>query len=107
MTDGKRGAGRPKGAKNKRTAELAKAVEATATVLEGVIPDAFKGDAHAYLMALYKDPRMDKETRLRAAQAAAPYEKPKLASTEFKGDADSPLKHKLTIEFVSAGEKEG
>ena len=107
MADEKRGPGRPKGAKSKHTKEFAEHVAATATAIESMIPGAFTGDAHALLMALYKDPRMDKETRLRAAQAAAPYEKPKLASTEFKGDADSPLKHKLTIEFVSAGEKEG
>ena len=40
-----------------------------------------------------------------AAKAAAPYEKPKLASTEFKGDPDKPVQHKLTIEIVRASEK--
>jgi hypothetical protein len=33
-------------------------------------------------------------------RSAAPYEKPKLASTEIKGDADKPLQQKLVIEFV-------
>jgi len=57
-------------------------------------------DAHALLMALYKDPRKEITIRLDAAKAAAPYEKPKLASTEIKGDADKPLQQKLVIEFV-------
>jgi len=100
MTDVKRGPGRPKGAKSKHTKELAKQVEATATVIESIIPGAFTGDAHALLMALYKDPRKEITIRLDAAKAAAPYEKPKLASTEFKGDAEKPLQQKLIIEFV-------
>jgi len=36
---------------------------------------------------------------LDAAKAAAPYEKPKLATTEIKGDPEKPIVHKLTIEF--------
>ena len=32
--------------------------------------------------------------------------KPKLASTEFKGDPDKPVQHKLTIEIVRASEDE-
>ena len=43
---------------------------------------------------------MISKIRLDTAKAAAPYEKPKLASTEFKGDADKQLEHKVTIEFV-------
>ena len=38
-------------------------------------------------MAIYKDPTKDDALRLDAAKAAAPYEKPKLASTELKSDA--------------------
>jgi hypothetical protein len=100
MTDVKRGPGRPKGAKSKHTKELAEQVAATATAIESIIPGAFTGDAHALLMALYKDPRKEITIRLDAAKAAAPYEKPKLASTEIKGDADKPLQQKLVIEFV-------
>jgi hypothetical protein len=105
MTDVKRGPGRPKGAKSKHTKELAKQVAATAKAIESIIPDAFAGDAHALLMALYKDPRKEITIRLDAAKAAAPYEKPKLASTELKSDTENPLKHKLVIEFVRAPEK--
>jgi len=64
------------------------------------IPGAFTGDAHALLMKIYKDPVIDIEIRLDAAKAAAPYEKPKLVSTEIKGDPEKPLQHKLVIEFV-------
>ena len=48
----------------------------------------------------YKNPNVKLSFRLDAATAAAPYEKPKLASTEIKGDGDKPLEHKLTIEFA-------
>lgn len=106
MSGGKRpGAGRPKGAKNKRTKELLQEAEKSAAAIKRVVPNAFSGDAHSLLMAIYKDPAHKLELRLDAAKAAAPYEKPKLASTEVKGDANEPLKHKLTIEFVRAAEK--
>lgn len=97
---GKKTGGRAKGTPNKRTGKFLQLRQEAAAVLEEVIPNAFKGDAHTYLMAIYKDPSVDKAIRLDAAKAAAPYEKPKLASTEFKGDPDSPLQHKLQIEFV-------
>ena len=97
--------GRPKGARNKRTQEIIELGQAAATAIENAIPDAFVGDAHTLLMAVYKNPAFDMAIRLEAAKAAAPYEKPKLASTEFKGDPDKSVQHKLTIEFVRAGER--
>jgi hypothetical protein len=48
-----------------------------------MLPDAFQGDAHAYLISLYKDPRVDPRVRLEAAKAAAPFEKPRQASVEM------------------------
>jgi len=66
MTDVKRGPGRPKGAKSKHTKELAEQVAATATAIESIIPGAFTGDAHALLMALYKDPRKEITISMRA-----------------------------------------
>jgi hypothetical protein len=85
---GKKTGGRQKGTPNKRSRKFLQSREQAAAVLEGVIPNAFKGDAHTYLMA------------------AAPYEKPKLASTEFKGDPDSQVQHKLQIEFVRSPHSE-
>lgn len=94
--------GRPKGVRNKRTDGLIQIGQAAAAALENTIPDAFIGDAHTYLMAVYKDPAFETSIRLDAAKAAAPYEKPKLATTEIKGDPEKPIAHKLTIEFKRA-----
>lgn len=100
-----RARGRPRGARNRRTKEIIQLGQAAAAAIENAIPDAFIGDAHTLLMTVYKNPTFDMAVRLDAAKAAAPYEKPKLASTEFKGDPDTPVQHKLTIEFVRPGEK--
>jgi hypothetical protein len=86
--------GRPRGSKNKRTREreaaLAKAAEALSAAIEG----AFEGDAHAFLMAIYKDPSKDVQLRLDAAKAAIRYEKPALAQTELGGkDAGAIVIH--------------
>ena len=57
MSGGKQaGAGRPKGAKNRRTGELMQKAASAAAAIERAVPNAFLGDAHAYLMAVYKDP---------------------------------------------------
>jgi len=55
--------GRQKGIPNKRTQVR---LEAAAEVIEAVgavIPDAFAGDAHAFLVGIYKDPSQDPHTR--------------------------------------------
>jgi hypothetical protein len=83
--------GRPKGAKSSRTVERERKVEEAAKVLEGLIPDAFTGDAHAFLMAVYKDTQNPIKDRLAAATAAIGYEKPKLASVEAKVDVDATV----------------
>lgn len=75
--------GRPTGAKSKRTEAREKIVAAVAEKLTEVIgPTAFDGDAHAFLMAVYKDPQYDMAMRVDCAKAAAPYEKPRLSSVE-------------------------
>jgi hypothetical protein len=81
--------------------------EKAAAAIGTIAPGVFSGDAHSLLMAIYKNPTHRIELRLDAAKAAAPYEKPKLASMEFKGDAENPLRHKLVIEFVRAGDRNG
>src|SRR5437899_6386885 len=50
------------------------------------IPNAFAGDAHALLVAVYKDPRQDLHTRLDAAKAALPYEKPRLQAVTLANE---------------------
>ena len=74
--------GRPAGAKNKRTEEREAAVRAAAAFLEGTIDGAFEGDAHTFLIAVYKDPEMPLNVRVDAAKAAIGYEKPRLNASE-------------------------
>lgn len=77
--------GRPRGAKNKRTEEREAAMQEVAEIISASIPDAFAGDSHALLMAVYKDPSQPVERRLDAAKAAIPYEKPRLAAIDHSG----------------------
>lgn len=78
---GKRpGAGRPKGAVNKRTAIQTAAIEASGmTPLE-------------YLTSIYQDIAADEAKRLDAAKAAAPYVHAKLASIAIGGDESNPVR---------------
>lgn len=82
MTHGgkRQGAGRIAGVPNKRTKAVLEAAQQTAEALSTAIPDAFTGDAHALLMAVYKDPAQPIELRVDAAKAAVRYEKPALSS---------------------------
>ncbi len=97
--------GRPKGAKNKRTAAREKAVSAVSSALSNVIDGAFHGDAHALLMAVYKDPKNQMDLRVDAAKAAIRYEKPALSSTSLKNADDNPLRVEVTSARNSLAEK--
>ena len=77
--------GRPAGAKNQHTKERETRIAEAAAAVEDVIPNAFKGDAHALLIAVYKDPENELNVRLDAAKAAIGYEKPRLAAVEHSG----------------------
>ena len=89
---GKRpGAGRKKGEPNARTRDREAAVTAAARALEGLLPDAFTGDAHTFLMAVYKDTSKPIKDRLAAAIAAIGYEKPKLAAVEVQAEVDATV----------------
>jgi len=74
---GKReGAGRPAGAVTKRTREVAeKAVKAGLTPLD-------------YMLSVLRDEGADPKDRMWAAEKAAPYVHPRLASTELSGSLD-------------------
>lgn len=74
------GAGRPKGAVDRRSAAVVKAGEEAAARLTEAIPEAFRGDAHALLMVVYKDTSLPLPLRVDAAKAALRYEKPALSS---------------------------
>lgn len=81
--------GRPKGAQNKRTEELAAKTAESAALLSEVIAGAFDGDSHAYLMSVYKNPAYEIATRIDAAKAAIRYEKPALAAVELSGTVET------------------
>lgn len=80
--------GRPKGAKNRRTEDVEHAVAQAAERIAEVVPGAFEGDAHALLMAVYKDPGHEWPLRVDAAKAAIRYEKPALANVQAEVQAD-------------------
>jgi len=77
--------GRRKGTPNKRTEEREAAIEEAAVKISTAIPDAFEGDSHALLMAVYKDPQQPLDVRIEAAKAAIGYEKPRLQAIEHGG----------------------
>jgi hypothetical protein len=97
--------GRPKGAKNKRTQEREAATQEAARKLEAVIPNAFQGDSHAFLVSVYKDPAHPIERRLDAAKAAIPYERPRLSTTELNGTVGIKTHEEALRELIKAVDK--
>jgi hypothetical protein len=63
-------------------------VEKVSAVIEG----AFEGDAHTFLMAVYKNPDLELPIRVDAAKAAIRYEKPALAAMEMKAEVDNRVR---------------
>jgi hypothetical protein len=89
---GERRGGRQRGTKNKRTVAAERAIADAAAKITGALgADAFQGDAHALLMAVYKDTAQPIELRVLAARAAIGYEKPRLASFDAKMDGQITL----------------
>jgi hypothetical protein len=96
---GKRtGAGRPKGAVNKATAEAKAAVEASGeTPLD-------------YMIRVMRDPKANARRRDAMAAAAAPYVHHRLSSTEHSGPGDGPVQVIVQTGFAygdGAGVKNG
>jgi hypothetical protein len=90
--------GRCRGTPNKRTVARERAAAAAAEHIAAALgPDAFQGDAHAVLIAIYKDVRLPVELRLDAARAAIGYEKSRLAAVEAKVDG------RMTLEQLVLG----
>ena len=79
--------GRQKGTKNRKTVLLEeKGREALAEILGA---NAFEGDAHSLLIAVYKDQSKPIELRLEAAKAAIRFEKPALAAVDTHGTIEN------------------
>ena len=84
------GAGRPKGSRTPGHHEKVKTAAIARAKGEAVIRaqnlEPFEGDAHAYIVSVYKDPTKTDAERLQAAHSAAPYEKPRLNSIDARID---------------------
>ena len=93
--------GRKRGTKNKRTVARERAqAEVAAKLTEALGADAFTGDAHAFLTAIYKDPEQPIELRVHAAKAAIGYEKPRLAAVDTTHTGDGPtLAELITMSY--------
>jgi hypothetical protein len=100
-------AGRKPGSTSAKTVERLKQVAQVMTAVEDAMPDAFHGDAHAFLIAVYKNPEIATKDRLAAATAAIGYEKPKLAAVEHSGDPANPVEMRASIEFVVVDSAQG
>jgi hypothetical protein len=86
MAHGFKSGGRKPGSKNRRTAELQEAAKTAAQQISEALDCPFSGDAHALLMAVYKDQSKPMELRLDAAKAAIRFEKPSLSSIDSTGE---------------------
>jgi DNA-binding PadR family transcriptional regulator len=87
MASGFKTGGRKKGGRNRKTVLLEeKGREALAKVLGA---NAFEGDAHSLLIAVYKDESRPIELRLEAAKAAIRFEKPALAAVDTHGTIEN------------------
>ena len=100
MARGVKTGGRKPGSKNKRTAELAAATAHAADIIAKALGSVFEGDAHAFLMAVYKDMECPLDVRIEAAKAAIRFEKPSLASLEAK----SEIVHRYVARLPSKAE---
>jgi hypothetical protein len=88
---GERRGGRRKGSRNKRSKALDEAQGQAAALIEGVIPGAFPGNAHALLMAVYKNPEIPLHVRVDAAKAAIAYETPRLERRDLNHGVTNPV----------------
>jgi hypothetical protein len=85
MARGIKTGGRQKGTKNKSTILLQQ--RGREALARG--PKPYDGDAHALLIAVYKDESQPIELRVEAAKAAIRFEKPALAALDARGTIES------------------
>ncbi len=87
----KAGPGRPPGSKNKKTLALEEATRRAAASID----EAFEGDAHAFLAAVYRDPAVPLEIRIMAAGRALRVEKPALSASHSVTEVNVNLAKRL------------
>ena len=86
MAKGFKTGGRQPGSKNKRTLLLestARDIIENASAIIG--EEAFDGDAHMFLILIYKNPGLPLNLRVDAAKAAIRFEKPALTAVDARG----------------------
>ena len=83
------GSGRKLGSATKRTREVA-----NAAIANGITP-------LEYMLGRLRDPEASADDKRWAANAAAPYVHPRLASTVVQGGS-SPVRHDITVRFIKA-----
>jgi hypothetical protein len=66
-------------------------MQKAAEAIKAVTPDCFDGDAYMLLASVYKNQQIPLPIRLKAAETAIGYERPKLAAIEHSGDEDKPI----------------
>jgi hypothetical protein len=76
--------------------------DAAANITGALGAEAFEGDAHALLMAVYKDARQPIELRVAAAKAAIGFERPRLAAIEGKVEGVITLEQIITASIGAA-----
>jgi hypothetical protein len=110
MAKGMKTGGRQKGTPNRSTIERQQAYAERAEILHDALPEAFQGDAHALLMAAYKDPALPMDLRVDAAKAAVRYEKPALSSVDMRAavrrDVREMSEEELLAVIQTAGSEE-
>jgi hypothetical protein len=100
MAQGIKTGGRQKGTKNRKTVLLEE--KGRKTLAEVLGANAFEGDAHSLLIAIYKDGSMPIGLRLDAAKAAVRYEKPTLAAVQHSSKLDTRPASELTDDELAA-----
>lgn len=90
----RKGAGRPKGSKNRSKLIELEAIKQTG----GITP-------LEYMLQVMRAPETEPKDRLAAAVAAAPYVHSKLSSVELSGDKDNPVEinthHGMSVDAAS------
>lgn len=99
MPGGKRaGAGRPRGRKNKRT----EALEAAMAAASSDLPPEMT--ALQLQQAVYRNSKFPMAVRLKASEAALPYESPRFSTIEHRGNQEHPLVAVIERRIIKAGE---
>jgi hypothetical protein len=76
-------------------------MEVVAEKLKQVVPNAFEGDAVAYMQTVYRDPSFSQELRLDAAAKAARFERPTLTAVAVQ-QAPPP---RIDVSMLTADER--